>query len=130
MTLRTAARRVSQIYETKLEPVRLKVTQYAVLVAANELDGLSVNELAGHLDLDRTTIGKVLRQLQRSKLVKVVASYKDGRSRSITLTAKGAAALRAATPLWREAEREFEKATGKGNIASLQSSLTRIGADE
>src|ERR1700722_6291707 len=130
MTLRTAARRVSQIYDSKLERLHLKVTQYAVLVALNELDGVSVNELANHLDLDRTTIGKALRQLQRSRLIKMVASYKDGRSRSITLTAKGATALRAAIPLWQEAEREFEKTTGKGNIASLQSSLTRIGTSE
>ena len=60
---------------------------------------LSVNELAKHLDLDRTTTGKNLCPLEPPDFVGVAPSATDGRSRKTTLTAEGLAALKAAAPL-------------------------------
>lgn len=127
MSLRRAARRVSQLYDSKLEPARLNLTQYVILATLNHFENLSINDLAAQLGMDRTTIGKSLRPLRRNGLIKVMTSDEDARSRAIVLMDKGLATLRAATPLWRKAHRELERTTGKGGSHSLRTSLVRIG---
>ena len=129
-TLRKAARRLSQFYDEKLAPTGLRSSQYGILVAIRDSGELSVNELARRLELDRTTTGKNLRPLERAQYVRVAPSTTDGRSRSITLTAEGLAALKAAAPLWREAQSEFEESNGPERAATLRATLAnlRIGA--
>ncbi len=128
--LRRAARRISQFYDEKLAPTGLRASQYGILVAIRDRGELSVNELAGRLELDRTTTGKNLRPLERGHYVRVAPSATDGRSRKITLTAKGLAVLKAAAPLWREAQREFEESNGAEKAVALRATLAnlRIGA--
>ena len=129
--LRRASRRISQFYDDKLAPTGLRVSQYGILAMLHEYRDLSVNELARHMALDRTTMGKNLRPLQRDGLIRVAPSASDGRSRAIALTAEGFAALRAAAPLWREAQREFEESNGQEETTALRATLAglRIGAE-
>jgi DNA-binding MarR family transcriptional regulator len=124
--LRQASRRISQFYDSKLAPAGLRVTQYSILSILYELQEVSVNELARHMDLDRTTTGKNLRPLERAGFAKVAPSAKDGRSRTITLTAEGLAALKAAAPLWREAQRVFEESNGTETITGLRTTLAQL----
>jgi DNA-binding MarR family transcriptional regulator len=128
--LRRAARRISQFYDEKLAPTGLRASQYGILVAIRDKGELSVNELAARLELDRTTTGKNLRPLERASYVHVAPSAKDGRSRRITLTAKGLARLKSAAPLWREAQSEFEESNGLERAVALRGTLAslRIGA--
>src|SRR5215468_1808317 len=58
MALRRASRRITNFYDGKLAPTGLRVTQYAILALLGEHGSVSVNSLARHLDLDRTTMGK------------------------------------------------------------------------
>jgi DNA-binding MarR family transcriptional regulator len=127
MALRRAARRVSQLYDSKLERAQLNLTQYVILITLNDFEDMSISDLASHVGMDRTTVGKSLRPLRRNGLVRIAASRADGRSRSIFLTDKGAATLRSATRLWRTAHREFERRTGKSGSNTLRASLERIG---
>jgi DNA-binding MarR family transcriptional regulator len=128
--LRRAARRISQFYDEKLAPTGLRASQYGILVAIRDKGELSVNELAARLELDRTTTGKNLRPLERASYVRVAPSATDGRSRRITLTAKGLARLKSAAPLWREAQSEFEESNGLERAVALRGTLAslRIGA--
>lgn len=125
-TLRKASRRVSQMYDAKLAASGLRTTQFAILALLYELEVLSVNELAGRLDLDRTTTGKNLRPLEEAGLIKIAASPQDRRSREAALTAKGRGALKIAAPLWQEAQREFEALNGRDNSAELRATLEAI----
>ena len=126
MALRRASRRITNFYDSKLAPTGLRVTQYAILALLGEHGGVSVNSLARHLDLDRTTMGKNLRPLERMRYVKVSPSPTDGRSRMITLTNSGGAALKAAAPLWRRAQAEFEGANGSAAARVLRSTLADL----
>jgi DNA-binding MarR family transcriptional regulator len=128
--LRRASRRISQFYDEKLGPTGLRVSQYGILAVLYEARRLSINELARRMALDRTTMGKNLRPLQRDGLVRVSPSESDGRSREIALTAAGLAALKAAAPLWREAQQEFEESNGRQATAALRETLAelRIGS--
>jgi len=124
--LRKAARRISQFYDERLAPAGLRITQYTMLAALYELRELSVNELARHLDLDRTTTGKNLRPLEDAKLVRIAPSSADRRARKISLTSKGLAVLKAATPLWREAQRQFEESNGRELSKQLRALLAAL----
>jgi DNA-binding MarR family transcriptional regulator len=126
MTLRKAARRISHFYDGKLAPTGLRATQYSILALLSELKEVSINDLARHLDLDRTTTGKNLRPLQRAKLVAVTPSLTDGRSRTIKLTGAGSAILKVATPLWRRAQAEFEASNGSKAVGALRQTLRNL----
>jgi DNA-binding MarR family transcriptional regulator len=116
---------VSQFYDAKLAPSGLRVTQYAILALLREGE-LTVNELAHRLDLDRTTTGKNLRPLERDRLVAVAAAPEDRRRRTIALTPRGVAALRDAAPLWRAAQREFERLNGADIADAMRAMLTSV----
>lgn len=126
MALRRASRRVTNFYDSKLAPTGLRVTQYAILALLREHGGVSVNSLARYLDLDRTTMGKNLRPLERLRYVKVTSSATDGRSRTITLTNSGGAALKSAAGLWRRAQAEFESENGSAVVRVLRSTLANL----
>ena len=62
--------------------------------------------------MDRTTIGRAVRPLERDKLVAIGAG-EDERTRVVTLTAAGKAKAKSAIARWREAQKEFEAAYGR-----------------
>ncbi|MBL6651907.1 MAG: MarR family transcriptional regulator [Reyranella sp.] len=126
MSLRRAARRVSNFYDAVLSPSGVRATQYSMLALLGEVGALSINDLASRLDLDRTTTGKNLQPLVTTRLVKIARSSADRRSRVASLTERGADTLRRARPLWRQAQEQFERANGKGLARDLRAMLRSI----
>lgn len=124
--LRGAARRVTNFYDHCLETSGLRVTQYIILALLVERPGLSVNELAEALEIDRTTAGKNLRPLERDGLVRVVADETDGRSRRVELTGSGRAAFEIAMPLWQSAQAALESRIGAEVANGLRNTLAAI----
>jgi DNA-binding MarR family transcriptional regulator len=86
---------------------------------------LSINELAKSMVMDRTTLGRAIRPLQRDRLLTIGAG-EDGRTRSLRLTATGEARLKAATAKWREAQKEFEMKFGARDAVELRGILERV----
>lgn len=128
LALRQAARHVSQIYDSHLAATGLKGTQYSILSKLNRLGPLSINELAKSMVMDRTTMGRAVRPLERDKLL-TIAAGEDARVRRLKLTAAGQAKLKAAAALWREAQKKFELAYGVTESAELRSALRRVIAE-
>ncbi len=128
LALRQAARHVSQIYDSHLAATGLKGTQYSILSKLNRLGPLSINELAKSMVMDRTTMGRAVRPLERDKLL-TIAAGEDARVRRLKLTAAGQAKLKAAAALWREAQKKFELAYGVTESAELRSALRRVVAE-
>lgn len=125
LALRQAARHVTQIYDSYLASEGLRTTQYSILSKLNRLGPLSINELAKSMVMDRTTLGRAIRPLERDRLL-MIGEGEDGRTRSLRLTAKGEARLKAAASKWREAQREFETAFGARDAAGLRDVLQRV----
>lgn len=130
MALRRAARRISNAYDAKLAPAGLTTAQFNILAVLDNNDHCSVNALADATELDRTTMGKNIRLLERNGVVRVGESKEDRRSRAISITAKGTQMLLAATPLWEQAQLEFERANGRAVAASLRRALDKLGRSE
>jgi DNA-binding MarR family transcriptional regulator len=127
LALRQAARHVSQLYDSHLAAVGLKGTQYSILSKLNRLGPLSINELAKAMVMDRTTLGRAVRPLERDKLL-TIAAGEDGRVRRLKLTAAGLTKVKAAAAEWREAQKQFEQAYGPAESAELRSALRRVVA--
>lgn len=126
--IRKAARRVTQLYDTELASAGIRVTQFMILMTLDQQAVVSVNELAEQMVMDRTTMGKNLRPLERDGLVEVRISKTDRRSRDILLTRKGAALLERAYPLWRHAHTKFQEKHGAKFAETLRSMLSEVSA--
>src|SRR5260221_1456963 len=86
--LRQAARHVSQAYDARLASVGLKTTQYSILAKLNRLGPLSINELAKLMVMDRTTLGRSVRPLERDNLLAIGGAH-DGSKRRLRLRPAG-----------------------------------------
>ncbi|MEM7489099.1 MAG: MarR family winged helix-turn-helix transcriptional regulator [Pseudomonadota bacterium] len=104
-SLRRAAFRATEIYNHHMAPSGLTVTMFRQLTVIRERPEASITELAAALDLDRSTLGRNLRVLQREGLV-TLAGGRDDRSASVALTAEASAAYERALPLWQAAQAE------------------------
>lgn len=100
-----------------------------ILAVLNERGGLSVNELAEVMVMDRTTMGKNLRPLVRDGLIAANVSDLDRRSRTVSLTKKGSKVLEDAYPLWKIAHSNFQKKHGRQFSADLRGMLDLVTRD-
>jgi DNA-binding MarR family transcriptional regulator len=123
--LRQAARHVSQIYDNHLAAEGLTTSQFSILSKLNRLGPMSINELAKLMVMDRTTLGRALRPLQRDRLLSVEADD-DARRRRIKLTTTGETRVKAASAKWREAQKEFELSFGVPEAAGMRTVLRRV----
>ena len=124
-TVRQGARQLTQFYDRHLAPSGLRASQYAVLSRLGRLRTASINGLAEALVMDRTTLGRALRPLQRDGLV-AIGPGPDGRTRALSLTEAGAARLAVARPLWRQAQDGFEATFGAVEADGLRAAMTRV----
>lgn len=128
--IRKAARHVTQFYDQHLAGAGLTVTQFAVLARLGQHGALTINDLAGRLAMDRTTLGRIVRPLERDGLVRVASDPRDGRRRPLTLTQAGRVKLDAARPLWASAQYRFESAYGREPALSLRTALAGLLATD
>ena len=89
--LYAAARSVTNLYTPYLKPLGLTYTQYIVLLALWEKDGVPVGTLSRTLMLDSGTLSPLLKKLQQAGYVERTRSPEDDRVVLITLTAQGRA---------------------------------------
>lgn len=104
---RRSAHALTEFYDDALAPSGLKVTQYSLLRAVERLKQPSLTELAEATGLDRSTLGRNLRVLERSGFV-LLGPVRDERSRIAELTPQARQALEIARPLWMEAQAKVE----------------------
>ncbi len=117
--LRRTARRVTQAYDRALRPAGIKLTQYSVLANVLRDAGLSITELAERLAMDRTTLTRNLRPMERAGWIEV-GPGSDRRRRAVQITAAGDEVFEAAFPLWQAAERNLRRSLGRETAADLR----------
>lgn len=125
--LRKAARAVTQLYEEVLRPTGLRVTQFALLSATRTLEPVPVRRLAKAVVMDRTTLTRDLKPLEKQGLVKLETGV-DRRERWVTLTPRGHQALAAAFPLWEKAQTRVTKGLGQERLQRLLADLSAVVA--
>ncbi len=126
--LRSSARLVARRYEEALRPVGLKAGQFSIMAALLGRGAVRLTRLANDLGMDRTTLTKDLRPLEKKGLVVSVADEQDARVRGLQLTEQGVDLLRQAVPLWQKVQAEFHQRVNEQawqDTRKLLDSLTR-----
>jgi DNA-binding MarR family transcriptional regulator len=118
INLRKASRVISQFYDSTLEPSGLTSTQFTLLVGIAVRAPVGITQLANHLVMDRTTLTRDLQRLEDQKFVEIVAGT-DRRSKMVTLTEAGQAALKLAVPLRAKAHRHVVQGIGQDRLDLL-----------
>lgn len=117
---------MTQFYDRHLLPSGLTVTQFAILARLDRYGPLTINQLAARLGMDRTTLGRTLKPLQRDGLVAAASDPSDGRRRALSPTEAGRDRLAAALPLWSNAQAGFEDLLGSGASQDLRAVLDTL----
>jgi len=125
LKVRMAARAVTRAYDSALRPIGLRATQLSMLVAIAIASAISIAALASFLGMDRTTLTRNLRPLEKEGLVSVGP---EGwrRSRTLEITRKGRSRLREALPLWERAQDALRQKLGDQAWVGVRHSLDRL----
>jgi DNA-binding MarR family transcriptional regulator len=124
--LRKTARALTQTYDAALKPAGITAPQFSLLTALARQGPVSLSDLAGALGMDRTTLTRNLKPLQRDGLV-ASGEGDDRRVRLLTLTAAGQTRLGDAGPLWRAVQSKVADTFGHKPADTLLAELNRIG---
>jgi DNA-binding MarR family transcriptional regulator len=126
--IRKASRRMTQFYDSALEPSGLRSTQFAILYQLGRPSGsaMTMGELADALVLDRSALGHNLRPLLREGLIALQESAIDRRRTNVVVTPLGRAKTREATKLWQLAQNQFETRIGKAEAAQIRKTMLTI----
>ncbi len=118
--LRHASRAVTQHYEKHFRGTGLRATQFTVLATLVQTGPLSISELSKTLGLERTTLSRNMRLLEKNGWVSAI-THDDQRIRRMQLTRKGRAKAAAALPIWRRADVSAEKVLRRFGLQSRPS---------
>jgi DNA-binding MarR family transcriptional regulator len=117
-TLRKATRKLSAIYDEALEPVGITIAQFSLLRIIAHNQPISLTELGRIAALDRSTIGRNVRVLQRDGLI-AATKGEDQREAAVTLNQTGQDVLAHAEPLWEQCQTMIEARIGAPHFAAL-----------
>ena len=122
--LRAAASRLTQLYDEKMAPSGITVPQFSQLHLIMSLDGPTLKELANASQLERSTLGRNIRVLEKLGLVTMKVGS-DARTRTIHVTRKGKDRFKRAVPLWNHIQGELLARLGdRGQLDDMLDTLT------
>ena len=115
--LRSATRRITQVYDDELRIAGLSLNQYSLLSRLSRHAGLSVSAFAERMSMDRTTLTRNLGPLEAAGWI--VSAGTGGRARLLALTEAGQAKLLQAYPRWHAAQERVNAQLGAANQNTL-----------
>ncbi len=126
--VRQASRALTRVYDDALRPVGLQMSQFSVLIAiaASTESGATISGLATALVMDRTTLTRNLRPLERAGLLRVTRAHGDARARHVVLTHRGERIIELGYPLWEGALARVRRVLGARKLQLLNAELARV----
>jgi DNA-binding MarR family transcriptional regulator len=121
--IRQAARFVSQLYERHVSQAGVTAAQFTLLAAIAKRPAITMIDLSELMVMDRTTLVRALKPLQRDGIV--IAETPDASSRAVglSLSESGKKVYADAAKHWRAAQKEFEEKFGHDRADALRKSL-------
>ena len=123
--LRSAAQRLTQIYDEAMAESGISVTQFSQMYMIQNLNGPTLTELAEASQLERSTLGRNVKVLEKHGLVELKPG-EDARSKSIHLSRKGKHTFKRAVPLWHGVQSRLTGALGAENNSRLAELMNEI----
>lgn len=120
--LRWVTRAVTQFFDAELRRHGIRPTQTPILAALAAKSGWGMEELSDWLGMERTTLVRNLRPLQRDGLVEMTGTGRGGRV-SVSITPKGKKDLAKVMPAWRATQQAVVKTLGEQRWSAILSDL-------
>jgi DNA-binding MarR family transcriptional regulator len=120
--LRKASRRLSALYDAALEPFGINIGQFSQIRNIRRNEPVSLTALAQLMELDRSTVGRNTKVLERMGLVETAAGD-DHREALLLLTEKGRALLVQAEPVWHDVQVQIDARLGDDRTDDLKQLL-------
>jgi DNA-binding MarR family transcriptional regulator len=120
--LRWVTRAVTQFYDAEMRRHGIRPTQGTILLALNAKESWTMAELSDSLGMERTTLVRNLRPLQRDGFVQADGGGRGGRV-ELSITAKGRKKIEEAMPAWRAAQSAAVKTLGEKRWSAILSDL-------
>ncbi|MEN3953208.1 MarR family transcriptional regulator [Iodidimonas sp. SYSU 1G8] len=121
-----AARALARRFDDALRPVGLTSGQFSLLMSLNRPKPPTMGSVASLLAMDRTTLTANVKPLERRGFLAVTPDPSDRRSRLLTLTDAGRAALRAAVPIWKREHEDVERLLTGADPETLRADLRAL----
>jgi DNA-binding MarR family transcriptional regulator len=108
--------------------IDVTTTQYTVLVACAEKEGLSQQDIINATGIDRSTVSQVVQLLIRKGLVKRRRTRHDARAYAVSVTEAGREVLRASEPIIERIDEAIVEALPASRAKAFISNLRAIVA--
>ena len=126
--LRWVTRAVTRFFDKEVRRLGVRPTQTPILGALQAKDGWSMAELSEWLGMERTTLVRNLRPLQREGLVQTNGGGRGGRV-ELAITEKGRVILAKTVPAWRAAQDKVVAILGRERWSSMIRDLEQVAAE-
>ena len=123
--LRKVARAVTRVFDDMLNPCGIRATQLHILNSVLLGDPPTITHVADDLVMDRTTLTRNLRPLERLGLL-TIARGEDRRTRVVEVTAEGKQAMAEAFTIMEDARGQMERFCGQDTVDGLHEHLATI----
>ncbi len=123
--LRKATRKVSSYYDEALAPLGVNIGQFSLLRNIRRMAPVSLTDLAHQVELDRSTVGRNAKVLERMELI-TIGHGEDQREAMLEVAPKGREILEEGAPLWDGVQDEIEARLGREKAEQLQELLAAL----
>lgn len=125
IVLRKASRKVSAYYDEALAPLGINIAQFSLLRNISRMAPVSLTDLGARVELDRSTVGRNAKVLERMGLV-AIRPGKDQREAELTVSEAGHSILREGAPLWDSVQDKIEQRLGPDGADRLRELLAAL----
>ena len=125
--LRRVVRIVTQSFDAAMRRHGIRSTQWSVLSMLNGLSPSNMADLSEILGMERTTLLRNLRPLQREGLMTVEGGGRGRRVR-LLISAKGREQVEKLAPVWEAAQRTAVEVLGKKRWSAVLAELDVVAA--
>lgn len=123
--LRKASRLITQLFDRAIMPYGLRGTQFSILAVLSAAGPETISRLSENLVMDRTTLTRNLRPMEKAGMIKLVRGG-DPRTKRVFLTPKGKKAFAGAYPHWEKTQNRIIGKLGHGRFNALIRELSDI----
>jgi DNA-binding MarR family transcriptional regulator len=126
--LRRVSRQVSQFYDAELRRHGIRTTQTPILTALAAKSDWTMEQLSDWLGMERTTLVRNLKPLQRDGLLKIDGGGRGTRV-ALSLTSKGKKELEKVQSAWASAQKAMIKTLGEERWSAILADLGKAMSD-
>lgn len=128
LRVRQASRVLAKLYDDELAASGLHSSQLPVLAAAALFGdpGATMSKLAQALVMDRTTLTRSIRPLERAGLLRVARSPEDARTKVVVITRAGERKIESIFPVWDRVFKRIKRTIGADKLTNLHARLDQV----